>query len=631
MRKNFLLLLTLLSLSIFSQEKKVKSTIEKATVFLNSSRITRIKNIQLKAGKNEIVFTNLSPFIDNKSIQIKAADIEIEAIDFRKNFLQSEKKKKDAEAIKVTINQYEEAIKEAKVKLEINKEKIDFLVSNKKMVSSTNNVNVKSITDAFSFYGKNMTQLKSEKLKFTRELNELNKKLMLYKKSINDLNQDKNYGSGEIFIKLNSKTFKEVKIEVSYNIDNVSWYPSYDVRVKDINSPLQLVFKANLKQQSNIDWKNVKLSFSSANPDNSSKLKKVIPYFINYGTYPPSYESSVERVSGTVSDENGALPGVSILIKGTTIGTETDFDGNYSIEIPEGRQTLVFSYLGYITTERVATRSNINVILEEDANTLDEVVVTGYGSNSVKKAKKNRFREKEKRNLEKSLQGKVSGITIRGKASRNNLQTKEVSKQTTVSFDVVKPYSIKSSNKDISIPIKTADINASYQYFSFPKVSNNAYLIAKIENWETLNLLEGEANIYFEDTFIGTNLLTTRNADKNLNISLGTDKNVVIERKKVENFTTKQFIGNKQEVSKLWDFSIKNNKTQGINLIVSDQIPISTNEEIRINLDTEITKGKLNKQTGEISWILNLAPKAIENFKLKYSVRFPKNRILNID
>ncbi|MAD96132.1 MAG: hypothetical protein CMB99_02285 [Flavobacteriaceae bacterium] len=631
MKKSFLLLLTILSLPIYSQEKRIKTTVEKATVFLNSARISRVKNVQLKAGKNEIAFTNLSPFIDNKSIQIKASDIEIEGIDFRKNFLQSEKKKKDIEVIKINVEQYEKAIKDVKVKLDINKEKIDFLVTNRRIASGANNVNVKSIVDAFSFYGKNMSQLKREKLTLTRELNEINRKLVLYRKSINDLTQDKNYGSGEIFVKLNSKTSKQVKFEVSYNIDNVSWYPSYDVRVKDINSPLQLIFKANLKQQSKIDWKNVRLSFSSANPDNSSKLKKVIPYFINYGTYPPSYQSSVESVSGSVSDESGGLPGVSIQIKGTTIGTETDFDGNYSIEIPEGRQTLVFSYLGYITTERAANRSNINVIMEESDEALDEVVVTGYGINSNKKAKRNRSRKNQRRNLEKSLQGKVSGVTIRGQASINNLQTREVSKQTTVSFDVVKPYSIKSSNKDVSIPIKTVDVNASYQYFSFPKVSKNAYLIAKLKDWESLNLLEGEANIYFEDTFIGTNLLTTRNANENLEISLGTDKNVIIERKKVENFTTKQFIGNKQEVSKLWNFSIKNNKAQSIKLIVSDQIPISTNEEIRVNLDTDITKGQFNKLTGEIRWKLNIVPKAIENFKLKYSVRFPKNRILNID
>jgi iron complex outermembrane receptor protein len=94
--------------------------------------------------------------------------------------------------------------------------------------------------------------------------------------------------------------------------------------------------------------------------------------------------SHAQEVTGTVSDANGPLPGASVVVKGTTTGTQTDFDGNYSINA-DGDATLVFSYIGFKTTEiAIGGQTTINVTLEEDAQALEEVVVTGYGSQQKK-------------------------------------------------------------------------------------------------------------------------------------------------------------------------------------------------------------------------------------------------------
>ena len=87
-----------------------------------------------------------------------------------------------------------------------------------------------------------------------------------------------------------------------------------------------------------------------------------------------------KSVSGTVREASGVLPGVSVLIKGTTTGTETDFEGKYSIRVQKG-QVLVFSYIGYTTIEKVVGDSNtINIVLKEDNKVLDEIVVVGFGN-----------------------------------------------------------------------------------------------------------------------------------------------------------------------------------------------------------------------------------------------------------
>src|SRR5690606_21181797 len=92
-------------------------------------------------------------------------------------------------------------------------------------------------------------------------------------------------------------------------------------------------------------------------------------------------KAQTATVSGTISDINGALPGVPVGVKGTVNGTVADFDGNYSISNVPTDGTLVFSYLGYLPQEiPVNGKSEIDVLLEQGAEALEEVVVVGYGT-----------------------------------------------------------------------------------------------------------------------------------------------------------------------------------------------------------------------------------------------------------
>ena len=87
------------------------------------------------------------------------------------------------------------------------------------------------------------------------------------------------------------------------------------------------------------------------------------------------------NVTGTITDATGPLAGASVVVKGTAIGTTSDFDGNYSIGVPDGSTTLVFSFIGYSAQEvEIGGRTSINVTLSEDAQALSEVVVVGYGT-----------------------------------------------------------------------------------------------------------------------------------------------------------------------------------------------------------------------------------------------------------
>lgn len=130
--------------------------------------------------------------------------------------------------------------------------------------------------------------------------------------------------------------------------------------------------------------------------------------------------AKAQDVTGTVSDATGPLPGASIVVKGTTNGTQTDFDGNYSLSNVPGNATLVFSYVGFKTSElAVNGRTTINVTMEEDAQALDEVVIIGYGSTTKKDAtgavdvvSAEDFNGGVISSPEQLIQGKTAGVQI---------------------------------------------------------------------------------------------------------------------------------------------------------------------------------------------------------------------------
>ncbi len=137
--------------------------------------------------------------------------------------------------------------------------------------------------------------------------------------------------------------------------------------------------------------------------------------------------AKAQTVNGTVSDASaGPLPGANVLVKGTTNGTQTDFDGNYTLDDVANDATLVFSYIGYKTVEiSVNNQSTIDVTLEEDAAQLDEVVLIGYGSarksdltGAVGQVDTDELQERPAQSLNQALAGRLAGVKVNTTSGR---------------------------------------------------------------------------------------------------------------------------------------------------------------------------------------------------------------------
>lgn len=629
MKKLSILLFWLIVSQAYAQEspeKEIKSKVNEVTVFIEGAQVVRKKSVELNPGRTTLKFTNLSPFIDAKSVQVKAnGAVTVLSVNHQQNYIKKMKRTQEIVDLESRLEILDDKMLIEKTYLAIIRDELIFLNENRVIRGSDQELNIDNLKEASSFYGSRLTSLKLDEIKRNKVVVELQKEKNDINNQIRTLTSIKEFPSGEIFVKVKAERGTNAKFELSYVVGNAGWFPSYDIRTKNISEPVELIYKANVRQDTKVDWENVKLSFSSSDPNISGVAPKLMTYFLDYFTQAPRYGLVSNSVRGRVADnQNQPLPGVNVIVEGTTIGSISDINGNYSITIPNNAQNLVYSFIGFESQKLPITNSVINVNLIEDLVSLDEVVVIGYGS--IKK-----------RSITGALQGRTPGVSVKDKnqvmiRGTNSLAvpSSQVVKQTTVDFEIETPYTIKSDNKSYTVDMEVYSLPAFYQYYCVPKIDKDAFLMANITDWEKYNLLEGEANIFFEETYIGKTLLDVRYAEDTLQISLGRDKNVSVNREKIKDFTTKQFIGSKKEETRAWLTTVKNNKSQEINMMILDQVPVSTLEEIEI-LVQKISGAKHDVESGEIKWEFTLKPKDKKELELKYSVKYPKNRKLIIE
>ena len=627
MKKIIALLFCLALNNSFAQEnileKNIKTEVSAVTVFIKSAQVTRSKKVQVSKGKTILTFKNLSPFIDAKSIQIKGnSNITVLSVNHQHNFIEKLDKSDELKKLEKALQKIEDNIGLEYIYLSIIDDEISFLRENRNLSGKNEAVSVANLKEAAAFYSSKLTSLRLKNIERNKTIENLNKEKRDYTKQLNALKGKKEFAQGEIIIKIEAASDDTVPFELSYIVGNAGWLPSYDIRAKNVSEPIELVYKAKVQQDTKIDWTNVNLKLSSADPNVSGVAPELKTYYLDYYTAPPTYNKTINSIRGKVISayDNLPLPGANVIVEGTTIGTTTDFDGNYELTLPNNANKISYTYIGFETQTRVADREVINVSLVEDSNSLDEIVIVGYGYSNTK-------------NISRALEGKAAGLSISKNETRSKVSmipTTQIENQTTVDYEIKTPYSIKSDNKSYTVAIDKYSLPAYYQYYSVPKINKDVFLIAHISDWEKYNLLEGEANIFFEDTYIGKSLLDVRYAVDTLKISLGVDKNVKVDRVKSKEFTKKQFIGSKKQEFIAWDISVKSNKSQQINMLIFDQIPVSTLDEIKIEV-LKSSGAKISSTTGTLKWEFKLNSNERKKFQLKYSVKYPKNKNLQIE
>lgn len=207
----------------------------------------------------------------------------------------------------------------------------------------------------------------------------------------------------------------------------------------------------------------------------------------------------------------------------------------------------------------------------------------------------------------------------------SSLNTNTSSNEVVVEFNIPLPYTIPNDGQGRVVNIKDFDFPMTYEYFSVPKKECAIFLTGLSTDWQKLNLLPGNANMYFNNNYSGQMFLNPSPENDTLALSFGRDKRILIERKILRDFSQKNFLGTTKKETFTFEISINNTNDFAADVKIQDQIPISTNAEIKVEIE-EISDAKQNVETGVLEWKLSLKAKETKKLKVIYSVTSPKTK-----
>ncbi|MFL5765319.1 MAG: DUF4139 domain-containing protein [Bacteroidia bacterium] len=625
------ILLLLASLSVSAKEIELKTTISAVTVFQSGAQVYRNGSTTIPAGESEIVIRDATPLLKKESIQVKAdGNYTVLSVNYQVQLNDQDQNKTKWLELEAKEKNLRKQMEDLSVKIEVLRAEEDVIINLQSVSTGSEGVTVDQVAKAQELLKTKLAMIKTEKLAAARQMKDLDDSHQEVQQELNTLKTPKQNVSYEVVIKVSAKAETKANIEFSYIVPNARWYPTYDLRVKTVAEPMIIDYKANVTQQTGEDWKNVKLKLSTGDPSQSSTKPTIETWllYLNQNYVQPHQQDNFYRytdakftkVKGKVLDKSTgeALPFAAVMVDGTNIGTSTDAEGNFDLTLPENAANLKVSYVGYSPQVVAISSAEMNIYLDESTQELDEVeVISGVVDTDTKVG----FTSVRGARAIPSTSSSFNAISITATPTLNIVSTE---------FNIDERYTIASDPKNISVAIQSIESKVFYQYYCAPRLDKDVFLTAQMTDWEQYNLLEGQANVFFEGTFIGSTVLDTRYLADTLEISLGRDKSVKVERNKVKEFNKQAIFGGDKIASREWNIVLKNGKQQKIDIIVEDQFPISADSKITVKQE-EKGDGKLDDKTSIVSWKYQVDPGGTKNMKLKYSVRYPKGNFIGLD
>jgi len=561
MKINFLLTFILLGCSLFANEPvNVKSSLTGVTVYMQGAQLQHKANYTIKAGVSEVIVEGISPQISAGTIQVKATGAVV-ILDSKYEFYypQPATNTNTGELppkIRAAIKALEDSLRLVNFELRDINDEIEVLVAARKIIISNGAVKGQGkVNDSIQL-------LKSTVDYYTTKVSELNKKISsLDRQKVKKadliasldtrLNDLRNYaeqnnptpeikGIPRIIITFMAKEAAAGRIDLTYLASNAGWTPLYDIRSEAASGKISLTYKAQVRQQTGLDWNDVKLSISTNNPYANKTKPELSPWYIDYQAYRKDLDEKA-KMRGAL----GEAPAVNSMM--------------YNSGFAYSQQSV------------------------ED----DEIALTPEAFTTV------------------------------------------VQQLISAEFKIDLNYSIASDNQVRMVLVKQSELNTSFRYYAVPKLDPGVYLVAQMTKLDELQLVPAKANIFFDGTYIGETYIDPTTMNDTLNLSLGKDPNIIVKRTLLKDQSKERIIQDKKERNFAYSIEVRNLKSSEIDLVIQDQVPLTTNPEITIEKSI-IGKGTLDEKTGLVEWKLKLKAKENQTFDYEFKVRHPKDKVVQI-
>lgn len=599
--------LALIASPIQTDTLKVQTSVDKVTVYLSGAEVTRNGALTLNEGINYITIADLPASLNEETIQLfSVTGITFRGVSFINNPAAGEQYADKLNRLESKKKKIEAQIDEQNIALTILAKKMNLLNANQDLTNNSSSISFTDLKGALDYFGEEMAENVQKRADIEKQIKALNSKLNDLNSKIQQIKQLRNQSAGVIRAEIYSPKPQNIPLRLNYVVSSAFWYPTYSLRVQSTDQPLGLVYEANIHQSTGADWENVQLSISSAQPQRNTRIPVIEPIYLDFrkprkialkrirslSVAPPAPvatagQRGISTVSGVVRGEGGdPLRAANVLIMGFNKGTATNKNGRFSLNVPSDASLLRISYIGYKTKVVPINSSNLTITLQQSDVALNELVVTGMGA---------------------------------------PVRTRMQEGQTAFTIHLDKPYTIKSGEPAKTVSIAQHELKAGFQYITIPRKRAKAYLTAKVTDWSSLNLLPGKANLYLSNAYVGNTVLDFNTTQDTLQFTLGDDEGILVERKKIEAFSEKNFFGSKTTETKGWEITLKNTKNSPIEIKVIDQIPLSSNEDIKVKL-TKRSGAVYDSKTGKLTWVIKLKPNETQTVSFVYEIEYPESK-----
>jgi len=514
----------IINIATYAQEIVTNGEISDVIVYLQGASITTKSKTQIPEGVSTVVITKQPQSIEPQSIQVSGkGNFTILGVQFRTNYLEKQQQEKQVLELSEKRKLIDNTLKLVTEEINVYKTETQLLEKNMEIKGANAVLVTSELEKTANFYRSRLLDIKKKIIEAQNKQTDLQTQLKDIDKQLFEIKAKAEQYIGEIVVTVSSKTQQTIQLESNYYVNDAGWVPQYDIRVKDVQSPVALTYKASIYQNTGISWKNIQVRLSTGNPTLSGNVPILSPWIL---------QREIEIVRA----------GYSYAPKAMALYEES---------------------LGNDVTSAV-----------------------------VEKAKKTT-------------------------ATVNN-------KLTTIEFAIQELISLQSGEKEAIVTIQEYAIPASYTYVSIPKLNKSAFLLVYIKGYEGYSLLSGNANIFFEGSFVGQSYFETENTQDSLQISLGRDKGIQIERNRIQDFSEKKMMGQKRKQLFSYEIIVRNTKLITVPIIIQDQIPISGQQEINVS-SVSHPEGTLDSKTGTVTWKFNLDKSITKKLQISYMVEYPKD------
>lgn len=563
---------------IYSQntsETDIESEVKKVRLYLTAALETRTGKITLEAGQHDVVFRGLPSSLLEESIRATGTgDATILSVSARREYLRPGAERPEAKMI-------EDSIQLLEFRLNLKTGIKEVLASTRRMILANRSVKGKNtgmepedVIELADMYREKLKQMDEKNIENEIEIKKIYARLAILRKQYEEASGGAKISTSEVLVKVKVNTRTEVNFNLEYITLDAGWIPLYDIRTEGLDAPLLFQFKASVWQNTGTDWNNVDITLSTGNPLESIDKPEINPLLLSFNAPFRPYRGNMFK-SKVTKDNQGYEQD----------GKAEEFNERKS-QVDELKKQIDQQNMQqqeiYFSTQR-PTDNATTYSWDQPSNVYKVEQVRGYLDSDA-------------------------GISTE--------------------FLVSTPYSIPSDGKEYNVDVHEKTITCSYRFFAAPAKDPNAFLVARVVGWDQLNLVPATATIFNQGTFVGRIDIDPNTTEDTLELSLGRDKNIHVQRASVANKTSRNVSSSTVKEQFAFEVKVANNKTQIIDIYITDQVPVSPMKDVVVDV-TQISEADFNKEKGILSWRLTIPPGEKKILPVEYNVKYPKTYVIS--